>query len=67
MDTILAIVAEALSMADDARRNGVVGATGYTDDGEPIGGSLTHDAMAWLAEARHMLASVGVPWSEMPI
>ena len=67
MDEVLRTVREALDLAYDACRDGVVGATGYTDDGSPRGGHLTSDAMSCIASARHMLASVGVPWSETDV
>lgn len=47
--------------------HGVVNARGYDDRGNPLGGHLTGHAMGLIAEARHLLASVGVPWEETAV
>jgi hypothetical protein len=43
----------------DAERSGIVGSSGWDDDGIPIGGHFTADAMGLNAEADEMLRSIG--------
>lgn len=64
IDELLATAHEAVELASCACRYGVVGAHGYTADGWPIGGHLTGQATSLIAEARHMLREIGVPWEE---
>ena len=58
-DDVVHIATEAVDIIDDANRNGVVNSHGYTDEGCPIGGHYTWDAVGLINEAEALFDSIG--------